>query len=341
MSADNLASSWEESPFQGQMPNILGNQEWVTPGTAYPPSTNPYVSNSHTNQAMLTPISLSDNVLLDPRHSPSQCHQQHQDPRYPSIGTGGIQHGLGISGTSALSYVQPGIPSYDPFHRSMMGSITDHESAEYGRERAHMRTTRAPSHTPSHTPVHMRPTPVSIAPNPDGLRQLEQERQSCQDEQPQRNPRRRRRTRKRSTQLEEETDYAINLRNEGYAWKEVVSRVNYRFNANYTASRLQMRITRRWQRMIKGWSEDDALRNAHSYWETEKFEIISQKIQDFGATKRWTPSQCEQKWELLQTHSRALETSPRDIEEQEPEAEAEAEADDDDEDYQSKRSRTQ
>ncbi|EFE40167.1 conserved hypothetical protein [Trichophyton verrucosum HKI 0517] len=314
---------------------------------------------------MLTPISLSDSVLLDPRHSP--CPQPHQDPRYPPMGAGGMQHGLGITGTSALNYVQPGIPSYDPFHRPMMGNVTEHESTDYERERGHMRASRAPSHTPAHTPILMRPTPVTIAPNPVGLRQLEQERQICQEEQPQRNPKRRRRTRRRSTQLEEETDYAINLRNDGLPWKEVVSQVNYRYNSNYTASRLQMRITRRWQRAMKGWSEDDvipiptplvpppssqtagglifsqirALQNAHSYWETEKFEIISQKVQDFGATKRWTPSQCEQKWELLQTHSRALETSPRDVEEHESGEEQEAEAEDDDEEIYSKRSRTQ
>ncbi|KAF3484089.1 uncharacterized protein GIQ15_03413 [Arthroderma uncinatum] len=339
MATDDLASSWEETPFPGQMSNMLDHQEWVTPGTTYTTTSNPYVSTSHANQAMLTPISLSGSVLLDPRHSPSQGHQQHQDPRYPSMG-GGIQHGLGITGTSALSYVQPGMPSYNPFHRPMMGNIVDHtDSAGYERERSQMRTTRAPPHTPAHTPVHLRP-PVTIAPNPAGLRQLEQERQISQEEQAQRNPRRRRRTRRRSTQLEEETDFAIKLRNEGYAWKDVVSRVNFAFNANYTASRLQMRITRRWQRMMKGWSEDDiqALQNAHSYWETEKFEIISQKIQDFGATKRWTPSQCEQKWELLQTHSRALETSPREIEE---EPGPEPEADDDDEEHQPKRPRTQ
>ncbi|DAA79702.1 TPA_exp: Uncharacterized protein A8136_0475 [Trichophyton benhamiae CBS 112371] len=341
MSADHITSSWEESPFQGQMSNILENQEWVTPGTTYTPSSHPYVSNSHANQPMLTPISLSDSVLLDPRHSP--CPQPHQDPRYPPMGASGMQHGLGITGTSALNYVQPGIPSYDPFHRPMMGNVTEHESTDYERERGHMRASRAPSHTPAHTPVLMRPTPVSIAPNPVGLRQLEQERQICQEEQPQRNPKRRRRTRRRSTQLEEETDYAINLRNDGLPWKEVVSQVNYRYNSNYTASRLQMRITRRWQRAMKGWSEDDirALQNAHSYWETEKFEIISQKVQDFGATKRWTPSQCEQKWELLQTHSRALETSPRDVEEHESGEEQEAEAEDDDEEIYSKRSRTQ
>ncbi|OAL71082.1 hypothetical protein A7D00_4745 [Trichophyton violaceum] len=323
------------------MSNILENQEWVTPGTTYTSSSHPYVSNSHANQPLLTPISLSDSVILDPRHSP--CPQQHQDPRYPPMGAGGMQHGLGITGTSALNYVQPGIPSYDPFHRPMMGNVTEHESTDYERERGHMRASRAPSHTPTHTPVLMRPTPVTIAPNPVGLRQLEQERQICQEEQLQRNPKRRRRTRRRSTQLEEETDYAINLRNDGLPWKEVVSQVNYRYNSNYTASRLQMRITRRWQRAMKGWSEDDirALQNAHSYWETEKFEIISQKIPDFGATKRWTPSQCEQKWELLQTHSRALETSPRDIEEHESDEEQEAEAEDDDEECYSKRSRTQ
>ncbi|KAK2816784.1 hypothetical protein FQN49_007987 [Arthroderma sp. PD_2] len=339
MAAEDITSSWEETPFPGQMSNLLDHQEWVTPGTTYSTTSNPYVPTSHTNQAMLTPISLSDSVLLDPRNSPSQGHQQHQDPRYPPMGAGGMQHGLGITGTSGLSYVQSGMSSYDPFHRPMMSNIAEHgESPEYARARAQMRTTRAPLHTPAHTPVHLRPAPVTIAPNPAGLRQLEQERQSGQDEQTQRNPRRRRRTRRRSTQLEEETDYAINLRNDGYAWKEVVSRVNFEYNANYTASRLQMRITRRWQRMMKGWTEDDirALQNAHSYWETEKFEIISQKIQDFGATKRWTPSQCEQKWELLQTHSRALETSPRDIDE-----EAEPEAEDDDEEHQPKRPRTQ
>ena len=35
MSADHITSSWEESPFQGQMSNILENQEWVTPGTVW------------------------------------------------------------------------------------------------------------------------------------------------------------------------------------------------------------------------------------------------------------------------------------------------------------------
>lgn len=209
-------------------------------------------------------MSLSDTVFLDPRQSPSQGPPQHQEPQYSAAS---MHHGLGISGTTGLDYMQPGLASYEhqhqhqhqhqhphqQLHRQMLATPIESQEPLISHGHHAPGTERVPA--PRSIPA--RNTPINIAPDPAGLKQLEQERQIGHDiEQSQRHNRQRRRTRRRSYQLDEETGLAIKLRTRHVPWKEVIEQVNATYGGNQNASRLQMRIARFRQR-LREWSEDD------------------------------------------------------------------------------------
>lgn len=210
---------------------------------------------------MLTPISLSDSVIIDPRQSPAQALQQHQDSQYGPISNTNLHHGLGISGTTAPNYLQPEMVAYD--HHHMHRPMIPHPMASppepimHQQDRAAaFRPTRMMT-PPQPAPAPARVAPVSIAPNPAGLRELEQARQVGQEvEQSQRHTRQRRRPRRRSSHIEEENEVTQQLRDQGLSWKVIVERVNEKFNKSYNVSCLQMRMARSRQRM-REWSEDD------------------------------------------------------------------------------------
>nr|KMM70078.1 hypothetical protein CPAG_06390 [Coccidioides posadasii RMSCC 3488] len=291
MAPEDLSANWSESPYHGQMNNIM-DQQWVSPSVTYESVAHSYTS-AHPNPALLTPISTSNSVYLDPRQSPPQ-HAQSHELQYHSMNSTGVSHGLGIS---SLGYMQPGMTLYDQTPNALSGQYDPHAQLRRHAERA------ASDHASRSggRPVSSRSTPVAIAPNPAGIRQMEQERRLGQELESQRQPRRARRPRRRSSILDEETNLTLQLREQNVPWNEVVKRVNAAFGGNHNASRLQMRITRLKQRM-REWSEDDiqALRNAHSYWERDKFEIIAYKMQEYRTTRGWTASQCQQKWQELQ-----------------------------------------
>ncbi|WEW58904.1 hypothetical protein PRK78_004372 [Emydomyces testavorans] len=295
MAPEELPASWPESPYQSQIRdmNPLIDQQWVSPSATFANVSHSYATSAHANAALLTPISASNSAYLDPRHSPSH-HPHSHELQYHNISSAGVPHGLGIT---SLGYMQPGMVLYDQSERS----ISEHNPyGPHAQIRRH--TERAASErSPRRRPVSARSTPVAIAPNPAGVRQMEQERRLGQELESQRQSRRTRRPRRRSSILDEETNLTLQLREQNIPWNEVVKRVNTAFGGNHNASRLQMRITRLKQRM-REWSEDDiqALRNAHSYWETEKFEIIAHKMQEYKTTRGWTASQCQQKWQELQ-----------------------------------------
>ncbi|EEP76942.1 predicted protein [Uncinocarpus reesii 1704] len=288
MASEELPTSWAESPYQGQMQTLMDHQ-WGSPST-YESVTHPYVASTHANPALLTPISASNSVYLDPRQSPT--HPSSHELQYHNMNSASVSHGLGICN---LNYMQPGMPLYNQSEGH--NPYDPHGQLRRHAERAASeRTYRAGSR-----PLSARSTPIAIAPNPLGIRQMEQERRLGQELETQRQPRKPRRPRIRSSILDQETNLTLQLREQNVPWNEVVKRVNATYGGNHNASRLQMRITRLKQRM-REWSEDDiqALRNAHLYWETEKFEIMAHKMQEYKTTRGWTASQCQQKWQELQ-----------------------------------------
>ncbi|PGH17955.1 hypothetical protein AJ79_00854 [Helicocarpus griseus UAMH5409] len=293
---------WADLSYQNRAPEINGfiEPEWVSPHSNFSTSVNPYVTPAHTTASMPTPISLADKPFLEPRQSPSQSHH---DIPYREITDSTVHHGLGISGPSTTGYVQPGVFTFDHPHRQTLDNPFSPESQAGGFNPRPLNSATQPSASIARSSQGR--GHVNIAPNPDGLLKMQHERRTSQSgETTQRrrsgSSRKTSGQRSRPSQMDRENDTVRSLRTErNLPWREIVSYTNAEFGTNYSASCLQMRMTRMRQR-AQQWSEDDIreLRRAHDYWESAKFEIISQKMQEFGAGN-FSASQCELKWQEL------------------------------------------
>lgn len=99
-------------------------------------------------------------------------------------------------------------------------------------------------------------------------------------------------------ELGEEDKLLLQLKEEeSMPWKDIAARFQTDLGKSYQIPALQMRLKRLRERM-RVWTEADvrALRMAHEYWTQNKFEIISQKMLEFGAQEKWTARQCARKY---------------------------------------------
>ncbi|KAH7092630.1 hypothetical protein FB567DRAFT_435181 [Paraphoma chrysanthemicola] len=99
-------------------------------------------------------------------------------------------------------------------------------------------------------------------------------------------------------ELSEEDKLLLQLKEEeSMPWKDIAARFQTDLGKAYQIPALQMRLKRLRERM-RVWTEADvrALRMAHEYWAQNKFDIISQKMLEFGAQEKWTTRQCARKW---------------------------------------------
>ncbi|KAF1968033.1 hypothetical protein BU23DRAFT_541840 [Bimuria novae-zelandiae CBS 107.79] len=99
-------------------------------------------------------------------------------------------------------------------------------------------------------------------------------------------------------ELGEEDRLLIQLKDEeSMPWKDIAARFQSDLGKTYQIPALQMRLKRLRERM-RVWTEPDikALRMAHEYWAQSKFDIIAQKMLEFGAAEKWTARQCARKW---------------------------------------------
>ncbi|CAO2649756.1 Nn.00g010480.m01.CDS01 [Neocucurbitaria sp. VM-36] len=99
-------------------------------------------------------------------------------------------------------------------------------------------------------------------------------------------------------ELSEEDKLLLRLKEEeSMPWKDIAVRFQADLGKTYQIPALQMRLKRLRERM-RVWTEADvrALRMAHEYWAQNKFDIISQKMLEFGAQEKWTARQCARKW---------------------------------------------
>ncbi|KAF2263030.1 hypothetical protein CC78DRAFT_581913 [Lojkania enalia] len=139
-----------------------------------------------------------------------------------------------------------------------------------------------------------------IAPHPLGQRTSVPKRSREDDEASEKS---RKRTRSDSSatmsmELGEEDRLLIQLKDEeSMPWKDIAARFQSDLGKTYQIPALQMRLKRLRERM-RVWTETDvrALRMAHEYWVQNKFDIISQKMLEYGAAEKWTARQCARKW---------------------------------------------
>ncbi|KAK3080961.1 hypothetical protein LTS18_011508 [Coniosporium uncinatum] len=163
----------------------------------------------------------------------------------------------------------------------------------------HRPSSSAPSATEPRVPSQRRSYPP-IAPNPSGTTPLRATKRTFDDEDFM-NPKRRRESSPSpsSPELSEDDRLLLRLKDEEtLPWKDISNRFQTDLGKTMQVPALQMRLKRLRERM-RIWTDADvsALRMAHEYWERSKFEIISAKMVDFGATEKWSPRQCARKWQ--------------------------------------------
>ncbi|KAF2759093.1 hypothetical protein EJ05DRAFT_509959 [Pseudovirgaria hyperparasitica] len=128
-------------------------------------------------------------------------------------------------------------------------------------------------------------------------------------------------SRRRKLDLTEEDKFLLKLREEErLPWKAVAARFKSDKGKVYRVPALQMRLKRIKER-VRGseWPENDlrALRMSHDHWAQNRFEIIANKMTDFGVTQRWSAHQCARKWQEAeydsppQSYCVAHEDSPK------------------------------
>jgi hypothetical protein len=82
-----------------------------------------------------------------------------------------------------------------------------------------------------------------------------------------------------SLDLTEEDAFLLKLKDEKISWRDIAVRFQTDMGKSFQIPALQMRLKRLRERM-KRWTEMDvqALRMAHEFWVTSKFEIIAAKV---------------------------------------------------------------
>jgi hypothetical protein len=190
-----------------------------------------------------------------PRSSPTafaSVPQWTSEPDLPEA-----NYGLGISGPSAAQLTPASSPL--PHHAHSTSSASDS------------------------LPPRRYYTP--IAPHPIGLRQLHSKKRSVSDddyESPSPAPKKRKRSEPPSPTLEltEEDTFLLALKDdEKISWRDIAVRFRTDMGRSFQVPALQMRLKRLRERMRR-WTEMDiqALRMAHEFWVTSKFEIIAAKV---------------------------------------------------------------
>ncbi|OCL07392.1 hypothetical protein AOQ84DRAFT_295188 [Glonium stellatum] len=139
-----------------------------------------------------------------------------------------------------------------------------------------------------------------ILPHPVGVQKIGQLKRPREEEDSPDVTKRRKRSESTTipVDLGEEDRLLIQLKDEeNMPWKDIAIKFQTDLGKVYQIPALQMRLKRLRERM-RVWGDADvrALRLAHEYWIQSKFEIISQKMLEYGAAERWSARQCARKW---------------------------------------------
>ncbi|CAG7999464.1 unnamed protein product [Penicillium nalgiovense] len=298
------------------------------PATPFVGSRSPYCTEPLAPNGILTPISLPDSSF---RASPAisyhaQGYHVHEyqyrinDPLSAPLG-------LGISAPFPSDYPRSSAPdpaylyAPDPSGIQRQGVAQTPSQSPQGppAKRARHVSTEASSRE------HPSNTPINIAPNPEGVLRMEQNRQHVQPTShilPKvRAPGRGR----RDPQAEDEDAFVEELRDKQTAWKVVREEFREKFNKDASEARLQMRLHRRLRERMVRWEESDIklLIHAHGIWAKDKFQYLSDKVRfpmlvlyrkdsnvsfylvfqmkDLGGTRWYSPDQCKTQLQLLET----------------------------------------
>ena len=244
--------------------------------------------------------------------------QEAQEYVYNAItGTMASTTGLGISSS----------PAHAPLHQT----TSSHESYQLApqvtsHKRAYHDTSLPPTPQTAGLPSEPRfsvEQPVAIAPRPSSVQQSQQPkriRPKGQDEE-RPSPKRRRSTNASQSTTRAQSpatlsaSYAEKVKQDQFfatrlkqrvPWKEIVKDYEKEFGLLKTEAALQMQ-RKRLRETLRVWTDIDtkALESAHEYWQNNKFDIIAQKMVDYGVDEKWSPSQCQKKWEEMSPNTPA------------------------------------
>ncbi|KAF2737749.1 hypothetical protein EJ04DRAFT_460874 [Polyplosphaeria fusca] len=249
------------------------------PGEPVRPSDESYADAPRTSTEHGAHLQVDTNPPNRPRSSPSTFTptQQTSGPEFPWT-----MNPLGIS-TPAMHEQYYSGATYPP-HRSCPSRLSEPAMD-------------LPAELASPQPRRMY---APIAPHPLGQR-IGMSKRSRDDDECSEQSKRRKRSDTNATvtmELGEEDRLLIRLKDEeSMPWKDIAARFQSDLGKTYQIPALQMRLKRLRERM-RVWTEADvrALRMAHEYWVQNKFDIISQKMLEYGAAEKWTPRQCARKW---------------------------------------------
>ncbi|KAK4863634.1 hypothetical protein LT330_002412 [Penicillium expansum] len=252
----------------------------------------PYCTEPLAQSSFLTPVSLPGGSF---HPSPAISHHSQgyhtQDYQYNFNDPLSAPLGLGISAPFPNDFPRSSAPSpaylyaTDPsgIPHSVEQTPSPSPQGPPPAKRAKLPSSETPSlEKASHTPIN-------IAPNPEGVLRMEQNRQ--QHIQPTshilpkiRAPGRGR----RDPQGEDEDAFVEELRDKATAWKVVRQEFRERFNKDASEARLQMRLHRRLRERMVRWEESDIklLIHAHGIWAKDKFHYLSDKMKELGDAKQ-------------------------------------------------------
>ena len=101
-------------------------------------------------------------------------------------------------------------------------------------------------------------------------------------------------------EMERKKEFFEGLRSKDMPWKDIVKQYEIEYGKSMSQAALQME-RKRVKDSLRVWTDIDvkALESAHEYYETRKFSIVAEKMQEFGAEENWSPKQCQKKWEEM------------------------------------------
>jgi hypothetical protein len=111
-----------------------------------------------------------------------------------------------------------------------------------------------------------------------------------------------------SADLSEDDRFLVQLKEKDQLpWKDIANRFQSDLGKNFQVAALQMRY-KRLREKFREWHDEDvsALRQAHEHWEKYKWDIIADKMRDFGIGERWPARHCARKWQELETQAATL-----------------------------------
>ncbi|KAJ6138106.1 hypothetical protein N7471_004592 [Penicillium samsonianum] len=276
----------------------------VIPPTPFVGVHSPYCTEPLAPANILTPISLPDSSF---HPSPAISHHSQgyhtQDYQYSINDPLSAPLGLGISAPFPSDFPRSSAPDpaylYAPDPSGIRHGVAQTPSQSPQGPPPAKRARHPSSDTPSREQLSN--TPINIAPNPEGVLRMEQDRQHTQPTShilPKiRAPGRGR----RDPQAEDEDAFVEELRDRQTAWKVVRQEFREKFNKDASEARLQMRLHRRLRERMVRWEESDIklLIHAHGIWARDKFHFLSDKMKELGGTRLYSPDQCRTQLRLL------------------------------------------